>query len=352
MGKKWQAKTVRFIIILEKNTFNMNNSLIEKSNNNLDESNHSNENDKSLKRKNNSDKFIQINKDIVNESDYEDMIKYKLKKIFELYCKDKDRTNIEIFMKPQKFIKFLADSEIFDHKINKVKAELVFKSETQNKNQLHFKQFLHILIKISEIKYEDLMNLTKKEILNLLLENHILPLFDRLYLIDPSKENLKKTFTLKNQVNDLESYFEFDQESEQLFTFISHILYDIYKIYFPLELSLSEHDEYIKEESHKSFIKFLKEYEITPYLVDKLTAFNLFRLELDTEFEIKDLYFTIVKNLNMSRINKEKIKNIFGKYFNFFKFLRVLGRIAQISYNDIEVNISRKLSLFGKINIT
>lgn len=327
----------------------MNNSMIENSNIKLDESNHNQDVDIGLKRKNNSDKFINITKEIVNENDYEDMIKYKLKKIFELYCKDKDRTNIDIFMKPQKFIKFLSDSEIFDHKINKVKAELVFKSETQNKNQLYFKQFLHILIKISDIKYEDLMNLSKKEILNLLLENHILPLYDRLYLIDHSRENLTKTSNLKKQLNDIDFSFEFDQESEQLFTFISHILYEIYKIYFPLELSLSDHDEYIKEESHKSFIKFLKEYEISPYLIDKVTAFNLFRLELETDFEIKDLYFTIVKNMNMSRINKEKIKNIFGKIFNFFKFLRVLGRIAQISYHDLEINLSRKLSLFGNI---
>ena len=63
--------------------------------------------------------------------------------------------------------------------------------------------------------------------------------------------------------------------------------------------------------------------------------------------ELKEFYVNLIKNLNVSRLNKDKIKIFFGKFFNFFKFLRVIGRIANISIDEIENKSAHKLSLYG-----
>ena len=296
-----------------------------------------------------SDKKINDHTEMTNDNDYCDNIYSTLNKLFEKYCQQGDVTNLK-YMKSQRFFKFLFDSDIFDHKVSKVRAELIFTSESKQKKNINFNQFLQILLKISEVKYSEASNLCQQEMLKLLLKQNILPLYDRLFLIQSESNKFTKTITFKKQNNEINNEFDLDSESEVLFTFISHILYDIYKTYFPLELSLSENDDYIKEESQKGFLDLVKDYELSPQLVNKSTAFSLFRLELTNEFEVKEFYINIIKNLNVSRLNKEKIKNFFGKFFNFFKFLRVIGRIANISYDDVEKTVSRKLSLFGKFN--
>ena len=293
-------------------------------------------------------KKIDENKEVINDDDdYCEKISDKLKKLFEKYCQQGgDVTNLK-YMKSQRFYKFLYDSDLYDLKITKVKAELIFTSESKHINHINFNQFLQLLLKISEVKYSDRNILNKHKMLKTLLEQYIIPLYDRVFLTKSALLTLPKTLTIKNETIEIINEFELDSESEELFTFISPILYDIYKTYFPLELSLSENDNFIKEESQKGFFQFVKDYEILPQILNKSTAFRIFRLELVNEFEVKEFYVNLIKNLNVSRLNKDKIKIFFGKFFNFFKFLRVIGRIANISIDEIENKSAHKLSLYG-----
>jgi hypothetical protein len=117
-------------------------------------------------------------------------------------------------------------------------------------------------------------------------------------------------------------------------------LYDIYKIYFPHEVSISEDEKFIKDSSYKKYLIFLKEFEICPGLISKSISFQIFHNEVinpeaDAEIsENQEYYINLMKKIDINELTKydPKNANIFGQFLNFFKFIRILVKISQVAY--------------------
>jgi len=129
---------------------------------------------------------------------------------------------------------------------------------------------------------------------------------------------------------------------ENLLIYIIPNLYEIYKIYFPHEVSISEDEKFIKESSYKKYIVFLKEFDLCPGLISKTVSFQVFQNEVvspDADAEIgenQEYYINLMKKIDINELTRydPKNANIFGQYLNFFKFLRLLVKIAQVAYDN------------------
>lgn len=133
-------------------------------------------------------------------------------------------------------------------------------------------------------------------------------------------------------------------ESKFIESLLVHIipnLYDIYKIYFPHEVSISEDEKFIKDSSYKKYLLFLKEFDLCPGLITRTVSFQIFQNEVinpDADAEIsenQEYYINLMKKIDINELTKydPKNANIFGQFLNFFKFIRILVKIAQVAYD-------------------
>jgi len=129
---------------------------------------------------------------------------------------------------------------------------------------------------------------------------------------------------------------------ENLLIFIIPNLYEIYKIYFPHEVSISEDEKFIKDSSYKKYLIFLKEFDLCPGLISKTVGFQIFQNEVinpDADAEIsenQEYYINLMKKIDINELTKydPKNANIFGQFLNFFKFIRIIVKIAQVAYDN------------------
>lgn len=129
---------------------------------------------------------------------------------------------------------------------------------------------------------------------------------------------------------------------ENLLIYIIPNLYEIYKIYFPHEVSISEDEKFIKDSSYKKYLIFLKEFDLCPGLISKTVSFQIFQNEVinpdaDTEIsENQEYYINLMKKIDINELTKydPKNANIFGQFLNFFKFIRIIVKIAQVAYDN------------------
>jgi len=148
---------------------------------------------------------------------------------------------------------------------------------------------------------------------------------------------------------------------EEILINASVMLFEIYKVYFPWELSLTNDENFMRENSHKNYFLLLKEFDICPDIISKSSAYQIWKEQVENKLEknyfdnsVKNsnnkanysnytdrineniLYYNVLKNIDTNGFsssiqkknstNKEK-KNI-GKYFSFVKFLKCLCLIA------------------------
>ncbi len=134
-------------------------------------------------------------------------------------------------------------------------------------------------------------------------------------------------------------------ESKFIESLLVHIipnLYDIYKIYFPHEVSISEDEKFIKDSSYKMYLLFLKDFDLCPGLITRTVCFQIFQNEVsspDADAEIsenQEYYINLMKKIDINELTKydPKNANIFGQFLNFFKFIRILVKIAQVAYDS------------------
>jgi len=180
---------------------------------------------------------------------------------------------------------------------------------------------------------------------------------------------------------DFEENFQKSQ-LEEILVNSSIMLFEIYKVYFPWELSLTNDESFMKENSNRNYFLLLKEFDICPNIISKSAAFQIWKEQVEDKHEknyfdnntnnnsnsnrnrlsnfnyldrINEniIYYNVIKNIDTSSFstnitkknqsssnngngnsyggcsgsNKEK-KNL-GKYFSFVKFLKSLCLIAQ-----------------------
>lgn len=252
----------------------------------------------------------------------------KTKKVFEFYCQFGERMNLDR-LKSFLFVKLVSDAGI---PIDKTEVEIIYKSENKS-NTMNFNQFLNTIVKFAMT-----VNITeqdkKKKVFDF-ISKYLLPLYDEI-------ENTA-TYNSTNQ--------NVDQliRNEQMVTMISksaNIFYDIYKVYFPHEVSICDAMQYIKSESKKQFFVFLKDFDVFPSLISKSNAFAVYQSETsksDVDDELnknKTFYFSLIKKIDLESVIKIEgnNSNILGQFFNFFKFLRTLIKISYISYKKVTFN--------------
>jgi len=120
-------------------------------------------------------------------------------------------------------------------------------------------------------------------------------------------------------------------------------LYSIYKTYFKHELSLTQDLAFIKKTSFKQYSVFIRDFDICPNLVTKSSCISSY-LHLETApLNSEEAYFRTLSYLDFGKIAtiNTKCTNILGNYFTFFKFLRLLVKIAISAFESIESNINQ-----------
>ena len=276
-----------------------------------------------------------------------DSIQQKLTKIFEYYCQFGERMNVNN-LKLQNFHKMLCDAGLIDYKLTKTRVELIYASEHKNKQIMTFDSFLSTLLKISEVKFSDFIDNSKNQNLNNLLAN-ILPLYER--LIDKkieTKLNDSTDFLSDSKIySSNNNEIELDNETQEIIQVSIIVLYEIYRVYFPWELSNSDDNTFLLENSKKGYFNFLKNFNLWPELINKTNANNIFQTEIYANLEITQIYINLIKKIDLTNCKKFNTKNFFGQFFNFFKYLRAITRIAEMCFMSVEASVNRKLKLHG-----
>lgn len=274
----------------------------------------------------------------------------KMKKLFEYYCQFGERLNTEI-MGTHKFMKINKEAEVTDKLINKTRLEIIYKSENKN-GRMNFQQFLNSLVKLAELKYQDNQEeLTTKDKVIKLINEHYLPLSESIFKEDNNLDNdLNKSVYLNNNIN----LYLNNPLCQKIIIYVSQPFFEIYKAYFPHEISISEDLNFVKEQSLTQYFQFVKDFEIAPGLISKSLTYQIFQSEIienDNQDELQNLYFKISEKINLEEIAKfdKNNNNLIGQYFNFLKFLRCIIKFSDATYNKVELNsisLPQKLVLF------
>ena len=284
----------------------------------------------------------------------------KLKEIFEYYCQYGERLNSRI-LKSHGFIKLFRESGLMDKRLDTTRLEIIYKSINKN-NQMNFDQFLNSLIKIASYKYnltekKDIKNATQKIILEYLYPlNYKYVKNNNIFQSNNLNNNDNNIINSSEELNNLS--FEniiYTDAFKQILIQVVPILFDIYRSYFTNEISISDNLTYIKKESMKNYFTLIKNFEIIPYLLSNSTCYQIYKYEISDKKADESIqnnqkfYFEISQKIDFLHMNtyEHSNKNIFGKYFIFFKFIRALIRMSQLTFDKIynsNINLDEKLS--------
>ena len=159
--------------------------------------------------------------------------------------------------------------------------------------------------------------------------------FNNLTLVQKNFENIIYTETFK-----------------EILVQVVPILFDIYRAYFTNETSISDNLNYIKNTSIKNYFTLIKNLEIIPYLLSNSTCFQIYKYETTNNIADESIknnqnfYFEICQKIDFLNMHayEHSNKNIFGKYFIFFKFIRALIKMSQITFDKIYNSSNNKVS--------
>ena len=269
----------------------------------------------------------------------------KIQEVFEYYCQYGERLNSKI-LKSHKFIKLFRESGLMDKKLDTTRLEIIYKSINKN-NQMTFDQFLNSLLKIASYKYnlydkKDIKKATQK-----IIYDNLFPLYysitnsnSLISDINPSNTNTDFSLTFTNKK--FENILYSDLFKEILIQVVP-VLFDIYRTFFTNETSISDDINYIRNTSLKNYFTLIKNLEIIPQLLSKSTCYQIYKYETNnsnSDESIKNnqnFYFEICQKIDFLSMNtyERSNKNIFGKFFIFFKFIRVLIKMSQITFERI-----------------
>ena len=278
-----------------------------------------------------------------NNSDYIN----KLREVFEYYCQYGERLNSKI-LKSHKYIKLFRESGLMDKKLDNTRLELIYKSINKN-NQMNFDQFLNSLLKIASYKYEIIDKKDIKKAVQKIIYDNLYPLY---YAITNTSDNaLDNDLNLNHTNTDfnmtfINKKFEnilYSDLFKEILVQVIPVLFDLYRTSFTNETSISDDLNYIKNTSLKNYFTLIKNLEIIPQLLSKSTCYQIYKYEINNsnaDESIKNnqnFYFEICQKIDFLSMNtyERSNKNIFGKYFIFFKFVRVLVKMSQITFEKI-----------------
>lgn len=234
-----------------------------------------------------------------------DSIKHKLHQLFLFYASFGDRSNYNL-LKSNKFHKLMSDSRILNNSdLTKKRLDLLFVSGNHHRSYVDFNEFLDLLVKIANYKYQEIED---NSALFKLLEENLLPLYENIREETDFGETEKK------------GEESFPVEIIEKISKIFNIFEKIYIAFFPWEPKCFQNYKIITERSLKALCEFLKEFDICPNIITKSMVYTLFYQALEENDEI--LY--------------KLQKNDIGTVFKLSNFLAFIVKIAIVSKSNEE----------------
>ena len=295
-----------------------------------------------------------INMNAIDNLSYEE-IKAICLNIFLLYAKP---INGQFYLKLRSIFKVLKELEIIKencvNSLSYVDIEILNQQINKRGDKLNSEQFLDLLAKICCL-LDDSFYKDKRGSFIKLIKVYILPFYLKKYNKEnPNSKfycdetfNLSMNLTFKNLIlND----FVLDQDSFNILISIIEGIKVIYDIYFSLsELSADKNIKKIHDKSFSIFIKFLKNFDILPYLINQRLAELYWYLMISED--INDLYkISEEKNFFLKKFILNREYDI-GNIYSFKKFLLLLPHISFYYYYPIKTktNAQKLLYIIEKI---
>lgn len=206
--------------------------------------------------------FFSLTKFIIEISEEQevDRIQKRIRTIFTFYASYGDRLNVN-YLKSSKFKRMMIDCGI-SKVVPKNKIDLIFYSESHNRANMGFDNFLNALTKISKA-----LGLAKNgavEGFHTLIHKYMMPLYDEIL----KSPNYYTVSILENDV-------QFDEICNYLIRNVGTVLYEVYAAYFPWEIANSTVFSGLEDRSEKAYKEFLKEFDMCPSVITKTMAFQL-----------------------------------------------------------------------------
>ena len=281
-----------------------------------------------------------FNLDMVDNLTYEE-IKAICLNLFLLYAKP---INGQFYLKLRAIFRLLKELEIIkENCLSYVDIEILNQQINKRGDKLNSEQFLDLLAKICCL-LDDSFYKDKKGSFIKLIKMYILPFYMKKFNKENSNSkfycdetfNLSMNLTFKNLI--LVEY-KLDQDSFDILTSIIDGLKIIYEIHFSYsELNLDRDVKKIHDKSFSIFMKFMKNFNLMPYLINQRLA-ELYWYLIISE-DVNDLYKI---NDNNKDINKNALKRFLdnkdydlGKVYTFRKFFLLFSHISFYYYYPIK----------------
>jgi len=281
--------------------------------------------------------------EIMDFNNTNDEIKQKFYKIFNnfaVYSKDEK----SFFLSFQNLIKILKKINILDTKAFKyVDLDILLKkictNTKKNLNQQQFSDLMILIIKKLDPKgFESDPRQTCVDIIRTLF-NPVLEFIDQNYSSNMNSTKCFNNGTIFVQ-HSVEAYidnFILDIKVSSFLGAIYNTLKELYTTYFHYENNNYKNDSLILQEGFNNLINFLKDFEVTPYII------NINQLTH---------YWKLINNIDQIKIRK--FPQIFGDSrnlgicFTLSKFALMLAHFSIITFNKINQNFYPNFSEAGK----
>ena len=221
-------------------------------------------------------------------------------------------SNNEPYLSNKQYTKFLSDAQLFDNKnLDKKYANILFYSYTKAKNNLIFKNFCDLLVKLAELKFPDEFMKNQGKTIDLFLNNYLFSLLQ--ILNSPSKLNKNKNINYQLMISKLNSILNKEIIENNYLLFAK-----IYLKYFCFE-KLKIANKQKNHLSNRAFLKVMNDFEISPFYIN----FKILNEIFDNIILYKDFIIEIFDKL----INVEMCPNE-GMYFTLYHFIMSIYLIA------------------------
>ena len=275
--------------------------------------------------------------------------------IFLLYAKP---INGQFYLSLRNIFRIMKELEIIkENCLSYVDIEILNQQINKKGDKLNSEQFLDLLAKICCL-LDDTFYKDKKASFIKLIKLYILPFYLKKYKSEKysSKLYCDETFNLSMNLtfkNLILVDFQLDKETFDILFSIIEGLKIIYEINFSFsELNLDKNMKKIHDKSFKVFTKFLKDFDILPYLINQRLA-ELYWYLIISE-DVNDLY-----KINEDKKGEQNYLTRFlenrdydlGKVYTFKKFFLLLSHISFYYYYPIKSksNAQKLLYIIEKI---
>ena len=309
-----------------------------------------------LENKNNTNSFNNLENDYNIDNLSHEEIKAICLKIFMIYAKP---INGQFFLGKRYIFQILKEMDILNENcLSYTDIEILIQQINKKEDKLNSEEFLDLLAKICCL-LDDSFYRDKKASFRKLIKLYIGPYFQKKEKneiindtnIDENKnympyENINLNLNFKDLI--LNDYF-LDKNSFDILISIVEGLKIIYMAYFSLvEISSNKDISKLGKESFNIFIKFLKDFEIIPYLLKQRLAELYWSIIIYAN--IDELY---KNDPNESNENNNTFKSFLnnkkynlGKVYTFKKFFLLFSHISFYYYNSIKTKTKGQKLLY------